>query len=144
MKKEDIRIEKIETKFGIKSHKAPAKRIFRTSACEKVINIKHTEIQDSIVKKLKEMYGEEVVFQEVVVNDSRLDVLVEIKSNNNTVYDIYEIKPYCSFYSCMREAIGQLIEYKYKAQEKGLNIRKLIIVGPAKIDEYYLKNIQKK
>ena len=108
-----------------------------------MINIKHTEIQDSIVKKLKEMYGEEVVFQEVVVNDSRLDVLVEIKSNNNTVYDIYEIKPYCSFYSCMREAIGQLIEYKYKAQEKGLNIRKLIIVGPAKIDEYYLKYIQK-
>lgn len=135
---------KIENQFGIKSHKAPKERIFRSSKCERKINIKHTVIQDLIIRELKKKYGNEAVFQEVGIQDTRLDVLVKIRENNKILYDIYEVKPYGSFYSCVREAIGQLMEYKFKAQEKGLHIRNLIIVGAAKVDAYYLKYIQEK
>lgn len=132
----------LEKKFEIINHKAPGKRLFRSSKCEKEIDIKHTEIQDEIVQKLKAIYGKNAVFQEVVIQNTRLDVLVEIKKGNDTLYDIYEIKPYNSFYSCIREAIGQLIEYKYKSMEYGLTIRNLYIVGPAKKDMDYIKYIQ--
>lgn len=40
---EDEKIEKIESHFEISSHKAPKERIFRSSRCEKVIEIKHTD-----------------------------------------------------------------------------------------------------
>ena len=135
--------KKIEDHFGISSHKAPKERIFRSSKCERVIAIKHTDFQNKIIQKLKKIYGQEDVFQEVIIENNRLDILVKIKEDNETFYDIYEVKPYGSFYGCVREAIGQLMEYKYKAQEKGLNIRKLVIAGPAKVDENYLKYIQK-
>lgn len=132
----------IESQFGISSYKAPKVRIFRSSSCEKVIEIKHTDIQEKIIKILKKQYGNDSVFQEVIIGNNRLDVLVMINENNKNVYDIYEVKPYGSFYACVREATGQLMEYKYKAKEKGIIIRKLTIVGPAKSDTKYLKYIQ--
>lgn len=139
---EDKKNATIESKFGISSHKAPKERIFRSSSCEKVIEIKHTDIQEKIIQILKKQYGNDAVFQEVIIGNNRLDVLVMINENNKNVYDIFEVKPYGSFYACVREATGQLMEYKYKAKEKGLIIRKLTIVGPAKSDTRYLKYIQ--
>ena len=139
---EDKKNITIESHFGITSHKAPKERFFRSSSCEKVIEIKHTDIQEKIIQKLKKQYGQDAVFQEVIIGSNRLDVLVMINVNNKIVYDIYEVKPYRTFYACVREATGQLMEYKYKAQEKGLIIRKLIIAGPAKIDTKFLKYIQ--
>lgn len=139
---EDKKNITIESRFGITSHKAPKERFFRSSSCEKVIEIKHTDIQEKIIQKLKKQYGQDAVFQEVIIGNNRLDVLVMINVNNKIVYDIYEVKPYRSFYACVREATGQLMEYKYKAQENGLIIRKLIIAGPAKIDTKFLKYIQ--
>lgn len=34
------------------------------------------------------------------------------------------------------------MEYNYKAQEKGLSVRKLVIAGRAMVDDIYLKYIQ--
>lgn len=134
--------EKIESHFGISSHKVPKERIFRSTSCEKIIEIKHTDYQDKVIQKLKKIYGQEEVFQEVVIGNNRLDILVKINEQNDIVYDIYEVKPYGSFYACFREAIGQLMEYKYKAQEKGLKIRKLVIAAPVMVDAYYMEYIQ--
>ena len=83
-------------------------------------------------------------------NSIRVDVL-GIKKNGKTdekeyTYDIYEVKPYDSPTDCIREALGQLIYYKYQFEKSELTVGKLFVVGQNKLeffDRQYLEKIQK-
>ena len=58
-------------------------------------------------------------------------------------YDIYEVKPYESPTECIREALGQLLYYKYMFEKNGYKVEKLIVVGKNKLDdEEYLNKIK--
>ena len=109
----------------------------------------HGKIQKALVKKIKKDY--DYCRTEIKLDDNsiRVDVL-GIKKNGKTdereyTYDIYEVKPYDSPTDCIREALGQLIYYKYKFEKNGYIVRRLIVVGQNALnpcDNEYLKSIQ--
>ena len=100
-----------------------------------------------MVENLADKYDE--VGFERTLSDIRVDV-VGINKNGKTdereyIYDIYEVKPYDSPTDCIREALGQLIYYKYKFEKNGYIVRRLIVVGQNELnpcDIEYLESIQ--
>lgn len=109
----------------------------------------HGKIQKALVKKIKKDY--DYCRTEIKLDDNsiRVDVL-GINKNGKTnereyIYDIYEVKPYDSPTDCIREALGQLIYYKYKFEKNGYIVRRLIVVGQNELnpcDIEYLESIQ--
>lgn len=114
---------------------------------KKSFHTKHGSIQKALVENLADKYDE--VGFERTLSDIRVDV-VGINKNGKTdekeyTYDIYEVKPYDSPTDCIREALGQLIYYKYKFEKNGYIVRRLIVVGQNALnpcDNEYLKSIQ--
>lgn len=107
---------------------------------------KHGEIQNALNEQLENKYDE--VGIERTLGDIRVDVL-GINKNGKTdprkhTYDIYEVKPYDSPTECIREALGQLIYYKYMFEKNGYTVGKLIVVGKnalTEVDQQYLAEI---
>ena len=107
---------------------------------------KHGKIQKALNKQLENKYDE--VGIERTLGDIRVDVL-GINKNGKTdprkhTYDIYEVKPYDSPTECIREALGQLIYYKYMFEKNGYTVGKLIVVGKnalTEVDQQYLAEI---
>lgn len=101
-------------------------------------------------KNLKKIKKYDEVGIERTLGDIRVDVL-GINKNGKTdpreyTYDIYEVKPYESPTECIREALGQLLYYKYMFEKNGYTVGKLIVVGKNKLEFYdkeYLKTIKK-
>lgn len=104
----------------------------------------HKNIQTELEKYLKS-YGFNVVHEWRHRKDhSAIDLVSE--KNNDRIY--YEIKPYEDVRACIREALGQLLEYMYYGKDITApsihsNLpKKLVIVGPNEIDiksQEYLK-----
>lgn len=78
---------------------------------------------------------------------------VDVRSEKNGKYVYYEVKPYPDVRACIREALGQLLEYMYFRRDltneeiKHHLPTKLIIVGKEKIDsnnERYLDLLTEK
>lgn len=64
---------------------------------------------------------------------------------NNTELFFYEVKPYSTAYRCIREAIGQLLDYYHSNPNKNKEIH-LRVVGSAEIkksDEIFIQFIKK-
>jgi len=100
------------------------------------INIRHTIIQQKLVKQLIEKYGDDNVSLEVPIFGNKIDVVVK----DNEKYYFYEIKSAPTARECIRQAIGQLFDYAYWPGQK--NADKLFIVGEEKLEpnmELYLK-----
>lgn len=88
----------------------------------------HKEISFKITKILQDKYGENAVGRENPGKNkhNRIDIVLEV--DNEILF--FEIKTYQSAQYCIREAIGQLLEYSYFSEE---NIaQKLIVVSPNK------------
>lgn len=111
---------------------------------------KHGDIQEALNKNLRKIKNYDEVGVERTLGDIRVDVL-GIKYNNQEderkyTYDIYEVKPYESPTECIREALGQLLYYKYMFEKNGYTVGNLIVVGKNKLEFYdkeYLKTIKK-
>ena len=109
---------------------------------KKIFHTKHGSLQKALVEKLKHdgnYYGKEIKLDD---NSIRVDVL----GINGDSYDIYEVKPYDSPTDCIREALGQLLYYKYQFEKSELTVGKLFVVGQNKLgffDRQYLEKIQK-
>lgn len=109
---------------------------------------KHGDIQEALQKNLDENKAYDEVGIERTLDDIRVDVL-GIKYNNQEderkyTYDIYEVKPYESPTECIREALGQLLYYKYMFEKNGYTVGKLIVVGKnalTVVDQQYLDEI---
>lgn len=61
----------------------------------------------------------------------RIDLLAKLKSEDK--YDVFEVKTADSAEICIKEALGQILFYKYLLQKGEYKINQLIIVGPSEM-----------
>jgi hypothetical protein len=104
------------------------------------IDIRHSKIQEKLVEKLYSKFGNDNVSLEHPINGNKIDVVV----NNNEMIYFFEIKTALTARDCIRQALGQIIEYAYWPGQK--NADKLFIVGENEIDkktENYINFLKK-
>ncbi len=121
-----------ELKFNLENH------LREISKRNLLVKVDHKKIQKNLYDMLIMEYGE----QNVQIEINGIDILVN--SISRTI--IYEIKSYDDNKQCIRDAIGQLLEYKWynKNLFKSNNIS-LVIVGQnelSKEEEKYMKYIK--
>lgn len=105
------------------------------------MNLRHNQIQEYLYNDLCKKYGENNVGTEVPIENGFIDLVVKKAENE---FWFYEIKTYRSVRLCIREAIGQLLEYSYWNTNK--QVTKLFIVGEAELDkenESFIKTLNK-
>ena len=113
---------------GHKQKRATAKSNYEAHSVD--IDLVHNSIQECIFRQLINKYGKQNVGTEHNAgNGSKIDVVVR---DNHGKFIYFEIKTSYSVKLCLREAIGQLLEYAYLG--KGANAKKLIVVSPNKIN----------
>lgn len=106
------------------------------------VTLRHNLMQEALYNRLVSKYGADNVGTELSNGvGTRVDVVVR----HSDSFWFYEIKTAHSPRACVREAIGQLLEYSYwpKAQEA----TKLIVVGETPLDsegEAYLSLLRSK
>lgn len=127
--------------FEKKESKLPESREY--SAVEKEINltIRHSALQRALYNKLVSEYGEENVSLEHPIGTKRIDIVVKKDQD----YIFYEVKIGSSAKSCIRQAVGQLLEYAYYYQSD-LNVS-LVIAGEHCMDQItsnYLEVLKEK
>ncbi len=117
----------------------------RTYKTAKTFNSRHGEIQ----KKLKEILEQKRDYRKIIRESGfknykyQIDLLAQ-KENN--CYDIFEVKPYPTAMACMREALGQLLFYKFLLEKGGYEVDILYIVGPSELSDFekeFLQSIKK-
>jgi hypothetical protein len=138
------KIDKIENNifsFRKTSVSLPQTKNYSTKQVEIEIDIRHTKIQEKLVNKLFNEYGIDNVSLEHPLHGNKIDVVV----NDNGKIIFYEIKTTPTARDCIRQALGQILDYAYWPGKK--NAEKLVIVGENAIDKYtenylnYLNNI---
>jgi hypothetical protein len=106
------------------------------------VALRHNEMQKALYERLVSRYGESSVSYENPCGDgTRADVVVQRQGE----YWFYELKTAQSPRTCLREAIGQLLEYAFWPGAP--NVTRLIVVGEAAIDESgvdYLRCLQER
>lgn len=106
------------------------------------INLRHNILQKALAKRLAETYGKDNVSTEL---PSGVGTLIDVVVKQNTEYWFYEIKTGHSSRACLRQAIGQLLEYTFwpGAQEA----TRLIVVGESPLDDEgseYLRTLRER
>ena len=106
------------------------------------VNLWHNVMQTQLYETLVSKYGKENVRTE---HPSGVGTLIDVALRHPDSFWFYEIKTAHSPRACIREAIGQLLEYSYwpKTQEAA----KLIVVGETPLDpegEAYLSLLNKR
>jgi hypothetical protein len=106
------------------------------------VDLRHNRLQQILYQRLASQYGKSKVRTELPSGvGTQIDMVVKIKSE----YWFYEIKTALTARACLREAIGQLLEYAFwpGAQEP----TRLIVVGERPIDKdalRYLRRLRKR
>lgn len=104
------------------------------------VEARHTYIQEKLIKELTTLFGEHAVASENYIGGKKIDVVLKLKEND---YIFYEIKTANSAKACVRQAIGQLLEYSYFKCNKIAS--QIVVVGEYKIDsetKKYLKYLE--
>jgi len=94
------------------------------------LDLRHNHLQDALYRRLAERYGKHNVRTEHPSGvGTQIDIVVKWKNK----YLFYEIKTALTARACLREAIGQLLEYSFwpGAQEPS----RFIVVGEGPIDD---------
>lgn len=95
------------------------------------IDLTHNEIQESLYKELCSEFGESNVATELAISSRRrVDAVVKLSEES---FELYEIKTASTLMLCLREALGQLLEYAHFDSE--IDASKLIIVSYHEITE---------
>lgn len=106
------------------------------------VNLRHVRIQRGLFKRLREQFGVENVCCET---SSGVGVRVDVMVRSGGEYWFYEVKTGGTARSCIREALGQLLEYAYWP---GAQIAsRLIVVGEPAADEearMYLNSLRQR
>lgn len=76
----------------------------------KAVTLRHNALQSALHKALSAQYGPKNVGTE---NDTGRGSRIDLVVRDGTRHIYYEIKPYPSIIACIREALGQLLEYSY-------------------------------
>lgn len=108
------------------------------SLTEKKLNIrlKHNDYQYYLHRELVYIYGEENVGTEINLNGTSIDLVVKDKG----VYYFYEIKTASTAKACIRQALGQILEYSYWPGNQ--KAEKLVVVGAPSLDKDTTKYIE--
>jgi hypothetical protein len=104
-------------------------------------SLRHNEIQSALFEHLESLYGDSVSGEQQTVDGTYIDVAV----HQNGEYTYYEIKTGLSAQSCIREALGQLLEYSY--WPRATSATRLVIIGEAPLDEHaraYLEKLRER
>lgn len=114
-------------KFSAGCSKKPS--LTTASTTEKQLNVLliHNDIQYKLYNNLCAEFGSENVGTEINTNGLSIDVVLKLGNS----YHFYEIKTATTARACIRQALGQILEYSYWPGHQ--QAAKLIIVGPAKI-----------
>ena len=121
-----------EKKFIFKSGRDPKLTATTASYAQREldVNLRHNLLQDALSRQLIAKYGSENVCREVPTgNGNSVDVVVRQKEG----YWFYEIKTFQSPRACIREAVGQLLEYSFWPGSQEAS--RLIIVGETAPDQ---------
>lgn len=98
-------------------------------AFERYVNLTHNLIQRKLCEELVKEYPTENVGDEIrIASVGAVDVVVKV----GTSYHFYEIKTAPTAKACIREALGQIMEYSY--WPKTSRASKLFIVGQNHLD----------
>ena len=123
-----------ETKFSFKPGCPPKPSTASGERNSGISNIRlrHNVMQLELYDKLASKHGQDNVGTEIPSgNGVRIDLVVRGKDDS---YSFYEIKTAHEPRICIREAIGQLLEYAYWSGG-GHVLNGLIVVGPNPIDD---------
>ena len=104
--------------------------------------LRHNIVQAALFEHLQSIHGDNASGEQSFANGIRVDVVT--RDGDGTKYVYYELKTGLSARSCIREAIGQLLEYSY--WPGALMAHRLVIVGEAKYDEeakVYIEKLRK-
>lgn len=93
------------------------------------IEIRHSYLQQILQSELEEIYGTDNVRLENRFNANEIDLVVRDSGN----FHFYEVKTASSAKACIRQALGQLLEYAYGNGRK--NASKIFIAGEFPIDK---------
>ena len=105
------------------------------------VRLLHNDLQQALYDELVQVYGRDNVGTENIIGCGRVDLTLQLGDK----YRLYEIKTAFSAKSCIRQAIGQLLEYAYFY--KAGFVEKLIVAGPVKctsVEHSYLNELQNK
>ncbi len=103
----------------------------------------HNSIQNSIFNQFCQKYGENNVGTEQFIEGTFIDLVIKMREDE---YIFFEIKTASSPKLCIRESIGQLLEYGYY-HNINITVKKFIIVGYHSIDadaKQYLNRLKEK
>lgn len=106
------------------------------------INLRHNVLQAALSRRLIDRYGKQNVADE---HPSGAGTKVDAIVRDGEVYWFYEIKTFASPRACIRDAIGQLLEYSFwpgAQQATGL-----VVVGEGAMDqetEAYLNELRRR
>ena len=103
------------------------------------VNIRHTKLQELLYGRLVSQYGDKNVVGTECTSGvgTRVDVVVK----QGKEYWFYEIKTAQSPRACLREAIGQLLEYAF--WPGGQSATRLIVVGETPIESDGLEYLRR-
>jgi hypothetical protein len=90
---------------------------------------RHAEIQKKLGRNLKSKYVEQNVAVENPIGRNKIDLVLRQEDS----YTFFEIKTAHNALLCIRQAIGQLLEYAYYPNAE--NAKKLVIVSEHQLDE---------
>ena len=124
-------INEVQKPFKFKSGFSKRKSNSKLSHKEHQLDIRlrHNDLQYALCVELANEYGKQNIAEEVPNGAGGfIDVVRRIDSN----FVFYEIKTSASPRSCIREAIGQLLEYSYWPNT--VEPKEIIVVGPNALD----------
>ena len=101
--------------------------------------LRHNQVQAALFEYLQSIHGDNASGEQDFGNGTRVDVAT--RDGDGTKYVYYELKTGLSARSCIRDALGQLLEYSYwpGAQQA----HKLVIVAEAPYDDEAKTYIEK-
>ena len=107
----------------------PLTTTYRRDVRQVDVHFRHRQIQSQLIVQLSRLYGEGAVGYECPDGiGGRIDVVVRDEAE----YDFYEVKVAASARSCIRQALGQLLEYGFWPGAR--RPRQLIVVGEPSLD----------
>lgn len=122
----DLRFE-----FDATTKKLPSHRKFTQEEKEISVDIRHTLLQEKLAEKLRQQFGDTnvAIEQSFFGSANRIDIAVR----NNDEITFYEIKIASSAKACIRQAMGQLLEYAFWAGKK--HAHKIVAIGEHVLDK---------
>jgi len=123
---------------GNRAKKGHSRRSYSTGNTE--IELVHNDMVSSIYKQLASQYGAKAVGTEI---DTGFGTAIDIAVRKSSKYDIYEVKTGNNLKVCVREALGQILEYAlYPDANLALNMVLVSYHKPSENIRKYLKHLR--